>query len=123
MTAAEQDTVAIVDDDAAIRQSFRFLLEVCGHKVETFARAAEFLTSELGRVACLIVDHHMPEMTGLQLAARLRTLGVTIPILLITGAPSPLIVAQAAELGVARVLEKPPNENDVLAFIDAAKGG
>lgn len=123
MAATKQDTVAIVDDDDAIRHSLRFLLEVCGHKVETFGRAAEFLTSEFEHIACLILDHHMPEMTGLQLARHLRTLGVTIPILLVTGAPSPLIVAQAAELGVARVLEKPPNETDVLAFIDAVKSG
>ncbi len=122
MAATKQDTVAIVDDDDAIRHSLQFLLEVFGHKVETFSRAAEFLKSELEHIACLILDHHMPEMTGLQLAARLRTIGVMIPILLVTGSPSPLIVAQAAELGVVKVLEKPPNEDEVLAFIEAAKG-
>ena len=46
MTEAEQRTVAIVDDDHAVRDSLRFLLEVIGHPVETFASAAEFLKAE-----------------------------------------------------------------------------
>jgi two-component system response regulator FixJ len=122
MAATQRDTVAIVDDDDAVRNSLRFLLEIFGHKVETFSRAAEFLKSELGHITCLILDHHMPEMTGLQLAAHLRAMGVVIPILLVTGAPSPYIVAQAAEIGVDRVLEKPPDDDEVLAFVEAAKG-
>ena len=62
----------------------------------------------------------MPEMTGLELAERLRTDGAGIPILLITGSPSPAIVARAAELGI-RVLEKPPTEEDLLDFVNATQ--
>ena len=91
-------TVAIVDDDDAVRDSLRFLLEVIGHPVATFASAAEFLKAEIHRLACLILDHHMPEMTGLELAERMRADGAGIPILLITGAPSPAIVTRAAEV-------------------------
>ena len=94
------------------------LLEIIGHPVETFASAAEFLKAEIQHLACLILDHHMPEMTGLELAERLRADGSGIPILLITGSPSPAIAARAAELGVTRVLEKPPTEEDLLDFID-----
>jgi CheY-like chemotaxis protein len=75
MTEAPRDTVGVVDDDGAVRHSFRLLLEVIGHKVEAFASAADFLKAELGRFVCLIVDHHMPDMTGLELAARLRAEG------------------------------------------------
>jgi CheY-like chemotaxis protein len=53
--------------------------------------------------ACLILDHHIPNMTGLELARRLRADGAVVPILLITGSPSPTI---AAELGI-EVLDKP----------------
>ena len=53
------------------------------------------------RLACLILDHHMPEMTGLELAERMRADGTGIPILLITGSPSPAIVARAAEVARA----------------------
>ena len=122
MTEAQRDTVAIVDDDEAVRHSLRFLLEVVGHKVETFASAAAFLKFELRNLACLILDYHLPHVTGLELAERLRTDGNAIPILLITGSLTPAILARAAELRIDRVLEKPPGESDLMAFIDAALG-
>ena len=120
MAEAKPDTIAVVDDDRAVRDSLRFLLETVGHKVETFVGATDFLRAEFRRVACLLLDHHMPGMTGLEPAEHLNAAGVTIPILLITGAPSPAIVARAAKLGITRVLEKPPDEDDILTFIDAA---
>ena len=119
MTDTKPRKVAIVDDDDAVRNSFRFLLEVAGHAVEAFASAAEFLKSEMHHLACLIVDHHMPHMTGLVLAQKLRADGVGIPILLITGDPSPAILARAAELGIEMVLEKPTDGQDVLDFVDS----
>ncbi len=61
----------------------------------------------------------MPGMTGLELAARLHTYGSAIPVLLITGSPSPAIAARAARLGIEKVLEKPPDEDDLLSFVDA----
>lgn len=121
MTEADRRKVAIVDDDDAVRESLRFLLEVQGHLVATFASAAEFLNAELQHFACLILDHHMPDMTGLELATRLRADGARIPILLTTGSPSPAIVARAAELGIERVLEKPPGDQDLLDFISATR--
>jgi two-component system, LuxR family, response regulator FixJ len=121
MTETERRNVGIVDDDYAVRDSLRFLLEVMGHCVTTFASAAEFLKTETQHLACLILDHHMPHMTGLELAARLRANGSVIPILLVTGSPSPAIVARAAELGIDRVLEKPPVEQELLEFISATR--
>jgi two-component system, LuxR family, response regulator FixJ len=121
MTDIEQRKVAIVDDDAAIRDSLRFLLEVIGHPVETFASAAEFLKANTRNIACLILDQHMPDMTGLELAERLRADGSDIPILLITGASTPTIVARAAELGINRVLAKPRADEDMLDFINASR--
>ena len=94
---ADHRVVAIVDD-AAVRDSLRFLLEVIGQPVETFASAAEFLKFEEQNLAYLILDQHMPGMTGIELAERLRADGSDLPILLITGSPSSAIVARAAEL-------------------------
>ena len=68
MTEAEHRTVAVVDDDLAVRDSLRLLLEVVGYTVEIFASAAEFLQANVRHFACLILDHHMPNMTGLELA-------------------------------------------------------
>ena len=119
MADVEKRKVAVVDDDDAARDSLRFLLEVAGHAVETFASAAELLRAEFENLRCLILDYHMPVMNGLELAGRLRAHGSAIPILLVTGLPSPAIVARAAELGIDRVLAKPFDEDDLLNFVDA----
>ena len=121
MVEVKQPTIAVVDDDAAVRDLLNFLLEVIGHQTATFASAAEFLKAETQWPGCLILDHHMPDMTGLELAERLRTGGARFPILLITGSPSPSIVARAAELGIDRVLEKPATEEDLLEFVNATQ--
>jgi len=120
MTEAEHRTVAVVDDDLAVRDSLRLLLEVLGYTVEIFASAAEFLLANVRHFACLILDHHMPNMTGLELARRLRADGAVIPILLITGSPSPTIAARAAELGI-KLNDKPPTEEALIDFINTAR--
>ena len=120
MTQNPPGVVAVVDDDHAVLDSLKFLLEVLGYRVATYASAQDFLDhqGQEGPV-CLILDHHMPSMTGLDLAQKLREGHVDLPILLITGSPSPAIVARAAQLGVERVLEKPPGEDDLLQFVNA----
>jgi FixJ family two-component response regulator len=117
MSEAKRQTIAVVDDDDAVRDSLQFFLETLEHPVVTFASGHEFLAQDGAGLACLILDHHMPDMTGLQLAEHLRGRGSRLPILLVTEMPSPSIVARAAELGVERVLEKPPGEDDILDFI------
>ena len=118
MTEAEHRTVAVVDDDQAVRDLLGFLLEVIGYTVEIFASAAEFLRANVRHFTCLILDHHMPNMTGLELARRLRADGAVIPILLITGSRSSAIVASAAKLGI-KVLDKPPGEEALIEFVNA----
>ncbi|MDE2006553.1 MAG: response regulator [Rhodospirillales bacterium] len=111
--------MGIVDDDPAVLESLCFLLDVAGYPAEGFASVADFLARrDAGRLAGLILDHHMPVVTGLELLARLRAAGETVPVLLITGSPSPAIVARAEALGVTQVLEKPPLEGDLLAFVE-----
>ena len=117
MKNVEARKVVVVDDDHAGRASLRLLLEVAGHVVETFEIAAEFLQAEIPNLACLILDHRMPHMTGLELAGRLRAEGTVIPILLITSSVSPIMFARAAELGIETVLEKPFDVNDLLDFV------
>lgn len=117
MTDNPLGTVAIVDDDHAVLDSLKFLLEVVGHQVATYASAEAFLEDLERRPACAIIDQHMPGMTGLDLTQTLRDQGNNIPILLVTGSPSPAIVARAALLGIVNVLEKPPDEQDLLNFI------
>jgi two-component system, LuxR family, response regulator FixJ len=119
MAEVRTGTVAVVDDDPAVLDSLKFLLEVMGCDVATYGSALAFLDDRIVRPACMIVDQHMPRMTGLELAQRLRDEGAAIPLLLITGSPSPAIIARAGLLGVEAVLEKPPVEADLLNFVNA----
>src|ERR1700735_4305697 len=110
MTNATPRAVAIVDDDDAVRESLQYLLGlVAGHVTETFVSGAEFLKSQMEHLGCVILDCHMPHMTGLELIERLHD---AIPTLLVTGSLSPDIAARAAQLGVVHVLEKPPAAED-----------
>jgi two-component system response regulator FixJ len=115
--APRPQKIAIVDDDQAVRDSLKFLLEVVGYAAEAFPSADAFLAADRQEIGRLILDHHMPQMTGLQLAETLRADGVALPILLITGSPSPAIIARGSQLAI-RVLEKPPSEEDLLGFIE-----
>ena len=119
MTGCEADVIAVVDDDDAVRESLAFLLTVTGHKVAVYASAADFLAQcDMGRLAGLILDHHMPKQTGLELLATLREDGRTLPVLLVTGSPSPEIVARAGALGVDHVLEKPVSDDRLMEFVE-----
>jgi two-component system response regulator FixJ len=109
--------VAVVDDDPAVLESFRFILEMAGYAVSTYPSAMAFLAAKERQPHCLILDHHMPMMTGLELARALRNNGSTLPVLLITAAPSAAIAERAEEIGVAAVLEKPPAEDELLRFV------
>ena len=73
----------IVEDDSAVLDSLRMLFEAMGYPAATFGSAVEFLRADMRDVECLILDHHMPDMTGLELAERLRADGVDMRILLI----------------------------------------
>jgi two-component system, LuxR family, response regulator FixJ len=113
--------VAVVDDDDAVRDSLRFLLEIAGHAVATYGSAAQFLhEAPIGELVCLVVDQHMPDQTGLQLVAHLRADGVSLPVALITGSPSADLIRLARELNVAEVMEKPLNDDTLLDFIARA---
>ncbi|MGA3399075.1 MAG: response regulator [Acetobacteraceae bacterium] len=115
--------VGVVDDDAAVRDSLRFLLEAAGFGVVTFPSAGQFLAAtDPDSIACLLLDHHMPEMTGLDLLRRLRRAGRELPVALMTGSPSAQLMRRALELGAVVVLEKPLTDQALFQFVGDATG-
>ena len=121
MSSQIRPIVAVVDDDPDVLDSLRFLLETAGHVVETYASAARFLAeAEPARLACLVLDEHMPQVTGLDLLAQLRARGLATPTFLVTARPSLALARRAMELGVLDVFEKPLTQDDLLARIGAA---
>ncbi len=97
----------VLDDDAAVRNSLKFSLEIEGFEVRDYASAHELLDdNSLPAFNCLIVDYHMPEMSGLEVIARLREKRKRLPAILVTGRPDQRIREDASAAGVP-IVEKP----------------
>jgi FixJ family two-component response regulator len=80
--------LALVDDDASVRQAMGRLIRSFGFTVMVFASAEEFLRfGSLQDTSCLVLDMHMPGMSGLQLQSHLVAEGYRIPIIFITADP------------------------------------
>jgi two-component system response regulator FixJ len=102
------DFIVVVDDDAAVRDSLGILLEAHGLQVRDFASGQEFLESDvLQTAACLVLDYHMPGMTGIDILEELRRLNLSCPTILITGLHDTMITRRALSAGVMAILEKP----------------
>jgi FixJ family two-component response regulator len=100
--------IYVVDDDSSVRDSLSVLLETHGFDVLTHSSGGEMLADERrGDAGCLVVDQHMPGIDGLATLAALRSEGLAVPAILITGRHDAGIAARAATLGVIAVLEKP----------------
>jgi FixJ family two-component response regulator len=117
--------VAIVDDDQAVRDAIRGLLRSVGFAAQAFSSAQEFLSSaNISRVACLVADVNMPNMSGPDLHQKLLIQGQAIPTILITAYPNDNDQARAIQTGVLCYLTKPFDEDDLLNCIrDALHGG
>jgi FixJ family two-component response regulator len=113
-----QPTVYIVDDDAAVRKSMRWLVETLGVPVKTFPSAASFLEEyEAQAPGCLVVDLMMPEMNGLELQDELRRRGLEIPVIVLTGHGDVPSVVESLKKGAIDFLEKPVQDDKLLAQI------
>jgi FixJ family two-component response regulator len=113
--------IAIVDDDEAMQDSLRDLMEAAGLVAHCFASAEEFLASELrAQTACLIVDIRMPKMSGLQLQARLKEEECNIPIIFITAHGDARMRIRAMREGAVEFLAKPFDHHLLLKRVRAA---
>ena len=116
--------IAIVDDDASMRDTTKDLLESAGFSAATFARAASLLTyKRLDKVVCLIADMRMPEMTGLELHQQLVAARRAIPTILMTAYPDERVRAQALKAQIVGYLAKPFAAEELLAMVRSAIQG
>ena len=113
--------IAIVDDDEAMQDSLRDLLEAAGLTAQCFGSAEEFLKSDLhGKAACLIVDIRMPKMSGLELQARLKEEECNVPIIFITAHGDARMRIQAMRRGAVEFLAKPFDHQLLLKRVRSA---
>jgi FixJ family two-component response regulator len=100
-------SIAVVDDDDAVRRAVSFALQAEDYAVDIFADAATLLAFEdLGRFACFVVDLKLPDRDGLSVIEELRRTGVRAPAILVTTQPDPRC-RQAAQRLAAPIVEKP----------------
>ena len=113
--------VHIVDDDDAVRESAALLLEIAGYDVQTYESGVAFLEAIAGaQPGCVLLDIHMPQMTGLEVQAVLRERGVVWPVIVLTGQGDIGIAVQAMKGGAFEFLEKPYQNEVLLAAIAEA---
>ena len=114
---AAEPTIFIIDDDDAIRDSLRILLETSGFAVEDFASARAFLAAVRSGPGCALVDIGMPEMGGLELQRVLAERHPELPVIMITGQAEVPIAVQAMKAGALDFIEKPFEEETLLASL------
>lgn len=110
--------VWIVDDATSVRKSIAVVLETADMVVHEYGSAEEFLIDFAPtEPCCLIVDQHMPDMTGLELLLHLRKKGVAIPIIVITGQGDLALKDKAMHAGAVTMLHKPVDGDDLISLI------
>lgn len=114
---ANEIVVHVIDDDAAVRDSIAFLLETADLPVCTHESAVAFLAASDRLPGCIVTDVRMPEMTGIELARRLRDSGSQEPVIIITGHADVPLAIEAMHAGVADFIEKPFDDELLLAAI------
>ncbi len=114
-------TVFVVDDDAAVRDSLASLLDAYGLGVEAFDSIAAFRSARpVTRGACLILDQHMPVVTGLEFLGSSDGKNLCMPVILVTAQNDQNIRAQANEAGVFALLAKPVDAATLMAAVTSA---
>ena len=113
--------IAIVDDDASVREAMVGLMRALGFLAEAFPCAEDFLKSDGPQhTSCLIADVRMPGMSGLELHRRLVASGKPIPTVLVTAHADDGVRARALRAGIIGYLTKPFREDDLLGCIRSA---
>ena len=112
-------TITIVEDDHSVNLAVSRLLETAGFTTRCFTSAGALLSDHNAHKAdCLVLDVHLPDMTGFELQRRLAAAGSTTPVVVITAHDDPMHRRAAREIGACAYLIKPFSS---LALVDAVK--
>jgi FixJ family two-component response regulator len=118
---SNKGVVFIVDDDEAMRNSLRWLIESVGRTVETYESARAFLDNHYpGRSGCLLLDVRMPGMSGLELQSQLESHDIRLPVIILTGHGDVGMAVKAMKAGALDFIEKPFDDELLLAAIEKA---
>lgn len=115
MSGTDEKLVYLIDDDEPVRDSVRTLLETCDYTVQDFPSCRDFMERYDGAAkGCLVLDLHMPVMSGLEFIERFGSELHGMPVIMITGRSDLATAARAKGAGVVAVLEKPFEDEALL---------
>ena len=118
MSDVPAGTVYVVDDDSSIRQLLAWLMESNGIAVCVFPDARSFLEAlRTDAPGCIVVDLHMPGMSGLELQGELKARGIRMPIVFLSGGADVGKAVRAVREGAVDFIEKPFDYKHVVAVI------
>lgn len=123
MTAAPE--IHVVDDDPAVRDSLRMLLEASGQTVKVYADAESFIAAGMkgNGPGCVVADVRMPGLSGLDLLRILQDRDIDLPLIVITGHADVSMAVQALKEGASDFIEKPFDDSVFLAAVSKALSG
>lgn len=120
----QKPLVGVLEDDAAVRDSLRLMLERNGYSVQTFVSPNDFLlTKEIDRFNCLVLDFQLPGMNGLELLELLRLRAYSKPAILIAASADPQLEGRMRKVGVDGLLRKPIAPDTLLSALRSAIAG
>ncbi len=115
-----QPVVSVIDSEAAVRQSLHEIIEEAGWRAQTYASAAEFLNQPRSHYPnCLLLDVKLPDISGLDLQARMTDRPET-PIIFITGHGDVPMTVRAMKAGAVEFLTKPLRSHVISRAVDYA---
>jgi two-component system response regulator FixJ len=118
---ASEPIIYVIDDDDGARHSLEFLLDCAGIRVRSFASGDAFLAASPPLAgACVVTDVRMPGRNGIELVEELKRRGTDVPVIVITGHADVPLAIQAMHAGVADFIEKPFDDEIMLAAIRKA---
>ncbi|MDX2145761.1 MAG: response regulator [Rhodospirillaceae bacterium] len=121
ISSLEHSVVKVIDDDEAVCDSICALLESFDIPALPFTSARRALVEIVWHTAgCLVVDHHMPEMTGLEFLKTIRERQILTPLILMSAAADPTLDQRARIAGAMAVLSKPIGDGELLDLVRRA---
>lgn len=116
-----ESTVYVVDDDRLARESLEWLIESVGLPVRVYESGQAFLDDfKQGLAGCLVLDVRMPDINGMDLHAKLKRDGCSLPVIIMTGHADVTMAVRAMKAGVYDFIEKPYNDSLMLERIQSA---
>ena len=113
--------VRIVDDEADLREALSFVLDMEGWKTISYGRAEDFFTGDSpSEPGCVVLDVRMPGMSGIEAQHEMRSRGIALPIIFLTGHGDVDMAVHVLKQGAADFLQKPVDGDRLIAVVEAA---